>query len=87
MRTFIFLVLVFVLLAGCASLTETLKGIASDPIAFHNEAAESAADVKDAVPELPFMFAIGIGYAASFLRRLYKNRKIQKAKDTGRVAA
>jgi len=80
MRTFIFLFLALVLLAGCASLGKTLKGIAEDPISFHNEAAQSASDVKDAVPELPFLFAVGIGYAASFLRRWYKNFKIEQAK-------
>ena len=63
MNKLLFLVLVIVLLAGCASLSETLKGIAQDPLSFHGEAAESASNVKDAVPELPLMIAVGIGPA------------------------
>lgn len=85
MRTFIFIILLFVLLAGCASLGKTLEDIALDPVSFNKEVADSAGNVKDTVPELPFVISIGIGYLASFLRRWYKNTKIQQAKDSGKI--
>jgi len=79
MRTIIFIALAFVLLAGCASLKETIKGIAGDSASYISEATESASDVKDAVPELPAILCIGIGYAAAFIRRWYKNIKKEQA--------
>ena len=78
MRAIIFLSLVFVLLVGCATLGETVKGIASDPAGYISEATQAADDVGKAVPELPYIFCIGIGYAAAFIRRWYKNIKINR---------
>jgi len=80
MRMIILLSIVFILLVGCASLGETVKGIAQDPQNYVSEATTSANNVKETIPELPYTICIGIGYAAAFFRRLYKNYKIDKAK-------
>lgn len=81
MRLFALLVLVSVLIMGCASLKETIKGIAENPTSYIAEAVQSTSDVKDAVPELPAVVCIGIGYAAAFIRRWYKDIKKEQAKS------
>ena len=85
MRTIIFLSLVFVLLVGCASLGRTVGEIAANPTGYISEAAQATKDVQTTIPELPYMFCVGIGYAAAFLRRWYKNFKIKQAFETGKV--
>ncbi len=85
MKTLIFLVLAFVLLAGCASLSETLQGIGADPAAFNQEVADATSKAKAAVPELPDIILLGIGYAAAFLRGWYKKYKIQQALTAGKI--
>ena len=74
------LAMIALLLVGCASLKETLKGIATDTASYTAESTQAADDVKKAVPELPYVFCIGIGYAAAFIRRWYKNLKIKENK-------
>jgi len=73
------------LFIGCATLGETVRGITADPAGYVSEAADAANKVKDTVPELPYAVCVGIGYAAAFIRRWYKNFKIQQAKNTVRV--
>jgi len=80
MRSIIFLSVVFILLVGCATLGETIKGITADPAGYASEATNTANNAKDTVPELPYAVCVGIGYAAAFLRRWYKNFKIDQAK-------
>ena len=69
------------MLTGCASLSETLKGIGADPASFNQEVADTTSKAKAAVPELPDVILLGIGYAAAFLRRWYKDIKKEQAKD------
>lgn len=71
----IFLVLVFLL--GCASLGRTKDEIVKNPEAYKTESMGIANAVTTAFPELPFVACMGIGYAAAFLRRWYKNIKIE----------
>lgn len=85
MRMIIFLALLAVLLIGCATLGETVRGITSDPTGYVSEAGEAARDVQKTVPELPYMFCVGIGYAAAFFRRWYKNFKIKQAFEKGLI--
>ena len=74
------IILGLVLLAGCASLRDTIEGISTNPAGYVMESTASATATKEAVPELPYIFCVGIGYAASFLRRWWKNNKIAQAK-------
>jgi len=85
MRMIIFLAVLAFLFIGCATLGETVRGITADPAGYVSEAADAANKVKDTVPELPYAVCVGIGYAAAFIRRWYKNFKIQQAKNTVRV--
>ncbi len=83
MRQIILLILVLIIFGGCASLTETIKGIASDPRSYISEATEATRKTSEAVPELPYAVCIGIGYLASFIRRLYSNKKRELALKAG----
>jgi len=80
MKIIFAIVMIAFLFVGCASLKETVKGIAADTASYTSEATQAADDVSKAVPELPYIFCIGIGYAAAFIRRWYKNLKIQQSK-------
>ena len=82
MKQVIFLALALVLIIGCASLGETISGIASNPAGYISEATEAANNTAKAIPELPYVVCVGIGYLSSFLRRWYSNRKRKQALDT-----
>ena len=79
MRMIIFLAVLAFLFIGCATLGETVRGITADPAGYVSEAADAANKVKDTVPELPYAVCVGIGYAAAFIRRWYKNIKKEQA--------
>jgi len=80
MRIIFALAIIAFLFIGCATLGETIKGITADPAGYASEATNTANNAKDTVPELPYAVCVGIGYAAAFLRRWYKNFKIDQAK-------
>ena len=71
--------LVLFLIAGCATFKETLGGIRDDPTAFKNEAIVIAEGTKMVFPGLPYAAVLGIGYALSFARRMYKDYKKKEA--------
>ena len=78
-KAIILMALLSVMLVGCATLSETLQDIAAGPATFNQEVADATSKAKAAVPELPDIMLLGIGYAAAFLRRWYKNIKQEQA--------
>ncbi len=72
-------VLALFIIAGCATLKETLSGIKDDPEAFKAEAKAVSDPVGVAFPGIPYAACVGIGYAVSFARRMYKNLKKKEA--------
>jgi len=79
MKMLFVLGVIILFLMGCASLKDTVQEIAENPSAYFSEAKETAENASRTFPEIPYVFCIGFGYGASFLRRWYKNIKIQQA--------
>lgn len=79
MKQILFLILAILLLVGCAAFKDTVRQIAENPKPIIQEAAATANVARTAVPELPYVVCIGIGYAAAFVRRWYQNIKRQQS--------
>lgn len=76
MKLFLFMVLIMFLVIGCATLHRTVDEIKSDVPAFQSDASQYSSAFMTLLPPSA---AIGAGYLIAFLRRLYKNYKIEKA--------
>ena len=88
---FLILLLVPILLSGCAAFKATTQEIREDPAAFQAEAAQVTAGLNTvAIPlggPIGGGAAVGIGYALCFLRRLYTNWRKEEAKKRAKLAA
>ena len=80
-------VLVLFIIAGCATFKETLGGIKDDSEAFKAEAKAVSDPIGTAFPGIPYAACVGIGYAISFARRMYKNFKKERdrSKDSIKI--
>lgn len=71
--------LIMFIIAGCATFRTTLDEIKDDPTAFKEEAKGIAGPLAVVFPGIPYAACVGIGYAISFARRMYKNYKKKEA--------
>ena len=77
MPKLLILILLVVLLCGCAAVLETIGGIKKDPAGFQKEAQANTIALNLLFPIGGA--AVGAGYGLAFLRRLYVNRKRKEA--------
>jgi hypothetical protein len=66
---------------GCAAFKATVDGVKENPEAFKTEAKFISTTAETALPGLPELAYLGIGYGMAFLRRWYKNLKRKEAID------
>jgi hypothetical protein len=84
MKTFALITLTIILLAGCATGMDTIRGIADDPTAYKIEADNIQKEISETMPAIPYAASVAIGYGLAFLRRWYKEIKKEQAGKTTR---